>query len=311
MGQLNKLLLPILGVVVVLGGMGSYTLLGKKNQQIRLLQVERDQSRQEVEQLRTERDGLVQERNQIIADKKKIQDQMDSAKAQLTSASEEVEKSKLMIGELKRHEEQFAEERTNFQRQVSDITSERDQARQHIQELEANNSELQRSLDRLHQRIAILDRDYKKLTDEIAALKVQPNPNVTIVGESGPLNTSVPAGAETAHPQQQPSSSMGSPLSQATVELPPIIVRKDQAGMSVPVRGRILDVNDSHNFIVVDKGSMDGVRVGMAFDIQRGSSSVGRATVVRVRPKLSACDIIRSKTASPLQPGDVAVQSGL
>lgn len=309
--QLSKLLLPILVVGIAAGGMGGYTMLGKKDQQIKLLQVERDQSRQEAEQLKEERDKLLQEKNLVMTEKKKIEDQLASIKTQMASASEEVEKSKLTIEELKKHEEQFAQERSDFQRQVAGITSERDQARSRIQEMEHDNSELERSLDRLRQRIALLDRDYQKLTDEIAALKNQPNPNVTIIGESGPTNSSLPAGGSTTTPQQQPSSSISSPLSQATVELPPIIVRKDQAGMSMPVRGRVLDVNESHNFIVVDKGSMDGVRMGMAFDIQRGTASVGRVTVVRVRPKLSACDIIRSKTASPLQPGDVAVQGGL
>ena len=95
-----------------------------------------------------------------------------------------------------------------------------------------------------------------------------------------------------------------------SVELPPIIVRKDQAGMAIPVRARLLEVNEPQNFVVVDKGSADGVRVGMAFDILRGAQAVGRATVVRVRPQLSACDIIRRQTSGPLQPGDVAVQSG-
>ena len=305
MDQMNKMMLPILGVVVIAGGMGSFTMLAKKDQQIRLLRIERDQSRQEAEQLKADRDGLIQERSQMLADKKRVEEQMSSVKTQLSSASEELEKSKLMVEELKRHEEQFAQERSDFQKQVAGMTEERDKAHARIAELEGSNSDLQRSLDHLQQRIAMLDRDYQKLTDELAALKIQPNPNVTVIGESGPMSTSSPNQTE-----PQSSSSVVSPLSQATVELPPIIVRKDQAGMSMPVRGRILDVNDSHNFVVVDKGSMDGVRMGMAFDIQRGTSSVGRATVVRVRPKLSACDIVRSKTAGSLQPGDVAVQSG-
>ena len=80
--------------------------------------------------------------------------------------------------------------------------------------------------------------------------------------------------------------------------------------MSMVVRGRLMEVNETHNFVIVDKGSDDGVRIGMAFDILRGTASVGRATVVRIRPHLSACDILRAKTPGPLQIGDLAVQSG-
>lgn len=94
------------------------------------------------------------------------------------------------------------------------------------------------------------------------------------------------------------------------MELPPIIVRKGQAGMSSAVRGRLVEVNEPHQFIVVDKGSADGVQMGMMFDIVRGAGTViGRAAVVRVRPQLSACDIVRKQTTEPLQVGDVAVQS--
>lgn len=88
-------------------------------------------------------------------------------------------------------------------------------------------------------------------------------------------------------------------------------MRKDQAAIATAVRGRLVEVNDPHNFVVVDQGSQDGVRVGMAFDIVRGTNTVGRATVVRVRPHLSACDIVRAKTPGPLQSGDLAVQAGL
>jgi len=37
---------------------------------------------------------------------------------------------------------------------------------------------------------------------------------------------------------------------------------------------------------------------------------VGRATVIRVRPQLSACDIIRSSTTGQVQVGDLTVQNG-
>ena len=95
-----------------------------------------------------------------------------------------------------------------------------------------------------------------------------------------------------------------------TVELPPIIVRKGQAGVSPPVQGQVVEVNESHGFIVVDKGSLDGVRIGMIFTILRGGTVVGRASVVRVRPQLCASDIVRAGTPGSLEVGDVAIQNG-
>ena len=75
-------------------------------------------------------------------------------------------------------------------------------------------------------------------------------------------------------------------------------------------RGRLVEVNDTHQFVVVDKGSLDGVRIGMVFDIVRGTSTVGRAKAVRVRSNLAACDVMRSRTRGTLQVGDVVMQRG-
>jgi len=74
------------------------------------------------------------------------------------------------------------------------------------------------------------------------------------------------------------------------------------------VQGRVVEVNEAHQFVVVDQGSQDGILVGMTLDIVRGTARVGRVRVVRVRPQMSACDIIRSDTAGVLQVGDAVAQ---
>ena len=93
-----------------------------------------------------------------------------------------------------------------------------------------------------------------------------------------------------------------------TVELSPIIVRKDQAGVASSVQGRVVEVNEAHQFVVVDQGREDGILLGMTLDVIRGTARVGRVRVVRVRPQMSACDVIRSDTVDPLQVGDAVAQ---
>ena len=97
-------------------------------------------------------------------------------------------------------------------------------------------------------------------------------------------------------------------------ELPPVVVQHqsgvDRAKKPVQVHGRLLQVNESERFIVLDKGSQDGVRLGMVFNLMRGTVVIGRATVVRIRPQLSACTILRTDARGPAQVGDLAVQSG-
>ena len=141
----------------------------------------------------------------------------------------------------------------------------------------------------MRDRFALLDRDYQRL--------IQPR--------SSPATSQVSATSAT-----QAAATSAPPASGAsqTVELSPIIVRKDQAGVASSVKGRVVEVNQAHQFVVVDKGSEDGILLGMTLDIIRGAARVGRVRVVRVRPQISACDVIRSDTVDPLQVGDAVTQ---
>ena len=108
--------------------------------------------------------------------------------------------------------------------------------------------------------------------------------------------------AEPLMPNPSSMSGMG-----GAIELPPIVVQKGQAWSGLGVRARLIEVNDQHHFVVLDKGAEDGLRVGTTFSVLRGGAPVGAVVVVRVRPRLAACDVIPSRSSEPLQVGDLAV----
>ncbi len=74
------------------------------------------------------------------------------------------------------------------------------------------------------------------------------------------------------------------------------------------IRARIIEVNPAHRFVVIDHGMDQGVREGMHFAIIRGTEQIGEAVAVRVRPRLSACDLMSTEAPGPIQVGDLAVQ---
>ena len=256
-------------------------------------------SQRQVEQLHAEKEELSQQLEGLQASRKDLEDRVSSLRTELTSASTDLQQARAGLEQLKEKYQQLTDERSQLQQQLASATSERDEARAQEQHLEQGNAELTRAVSRLRERLALLDRDYRQLAQKLEQLQTSPTSTVGAVSAAGPILN--PSGA---------ASASSATIPQMMVELPPIIVRKDQAGMAVPVRGRLLEVSEPHHFVVVDKGSQDGVRVGMAFDILRGASAIGRATVVRVRPQLSACDVTRAQTPGPLQVGDLAVQSG-
>jgi hypothetical protein len=260
-------------------------------------------TQQQVTQLEGQNRELVQQYDSLKSERSSLEEKIASVRTQLSSVNGELERSQASLKDIRVKYDVLSEERTLLQAQVATLTTNRDQYRGRTERLEGEKTELERKAVRTRERLTLLDRDYRKLQEKVARLEQQPHPGVDVV-------TSIDsrAGVTTGQPPQVPPTS-GSAVPGA-VELPPIVVRKDQAGMIHAVRGRLLEVNIPHRFVVVDQGSEDGVRVGTAFDIMRGSAVVGRATAVRVHSNLSACDVVTAKTPGPLQIGDLAVQSG-
>ena len=291
---------PLLPIAMGVAGIGLAAVIVSQQQQMKWLEGQLQLGRQRVNQLESQNETLTQQVSALESDREGLDARVKALRNELASAATNLDRSRLSLEELQERFEELKEARTTLETQVSSVTRERDEARSRTQALAQEKSEMERSVLRLRERLTLLDRDYRELTEQLAKAQVAPNSGVSAVSATGPMNHTAFAAGESVTPAFSPG----------TVELPPIVVRKDQAGMAIPVRGRLVEVNEPHRFIVVDKGSMDGVHVGMTFDVVRGASTIGRAAVVRVRPQLCACDILRAKTPGPLQAGDQAVQSG-
>lgn len=310
LGAAPKVLLPIVLVVVAVGALGM--VLSTKIQENTRLKGDLDRRLQELAQLQAEKEDLLAQLESLQSANQEKDERLSSLRTQLSSLSADVENARATFGDLQARYERLTAEREQLQAQLTATAAERDSTQQRLERLATENADLERLSSRLRERLNLLDRDYQQLTQkmsQVEALQQQQEtqaslaPNPAVGGVELPA-FGAPAGGVPANWSSSTSTIPG------TVELPPIIVQKDQAGRAMPVRGRLVDVNDAHNFVVVDKGSLDGVRVGMAFDILRGNGSVGRVTAVRVRPQLTACDIVRAHTPGPVQIGDLAVQSG-
>jgi hypothetical protein len=297
-----KLLVP---VVAVAGGLGLTVLVWNQLQQIKQMEHQLTQSRSLVQQLETKNAELAQRAATLESENKSKEERNAALRNQLSTATTNLDRARLTLDELQERYDVLTQAHSQASEKLAAVSVEREVAQTKVAELTQEKSELERSASRLRERLTLLDRDYQQVAAKLAAIEAAPRSDVAVVSVAGPTPQGGFGGGMGA--DAPPASAS---LVPGTVELPPIIVRKDQAGMTMAVRGRLVEVSAPHNFIVVDKGTTDGVRVGMSFDVVRGSATVGRATVVRVRPNLSACDVVRSQTPGPLQAGDQAVQSG-
>ena len=298
LGRAPKLIM--VAVVVVAAAVAVLNALSTQKRQILQLQRQLAATQQQVAQLETQNQALSGEMATLQTERKTLDERLASLRTQLASAQTELDRSRASLEEFQGRAQQLEGEKGQMETRITELMSEREEARQRADRMAEEKATTERAAVRMRERMTLLDRDYRKLSDKVADMKRSANaanPAVNMIAEISP-NTA----AQSAIAPPVTSSVPGA------VELPPIIVRKNQAAVSMPIRGRLVEINEPQNFAVVDKGSNDGVYPGMPFDFQRGTATVGRAKVIRVRPQLSACDIVRDQTPGPLQVGDVAVQ---
>ncbi len=81
------------------------------------------------------------------------------------------------------------------------------------------------------------------------------------------------------------------------VELPPIVVSSTgdaisyNAGTAPGFNGRVISINDSKNFVIVDIGENTGVRLGDSLSVYRDAKYIARLEVIQVRKDISAADL--------------------
>jgi cell shape-determining protein MreC len=87
---------------------------------------------------------------------------------------------------------------------------------------------------------------------------------------------------------------------------------RQRAASRPGVRGTILAVNQSYNFVVLNLGGRQGVEANSEMLVLRGGSLIGRIRVSSVEPATAIGDIITSSLPRgvQVQPGDTVVYAG-
>lgn len=288
-------LLGALGIVLVLGG-----LLTVQVGRVQQLQAEVRAKQQQLALLEGQTQELLQEVSGLQKDRDALAGRAAGLQQELGVAKQEGEQARLRTAATASQLQQLQAERDQLNGEVLKLTSELDGAHAQLERLKREKQEVADAAKRLRNRLALVSRDYEQAKTRLEQLESRPLPSSSAISIAGPT---------TGAPISESVAAAGSTIP-GTVELPPIIVRRNHAGISSRLQGRVIDVNDAHNFIVIDQGQDHGVYLGMAFDLLRGASTIGRATVIRVRPQLAACDIVRVHTPGSILIGDSAVQRG-
>jgi septal ring factor EnvC (AmiA/AmiB activator) len=312
---------PQMVLVTILAVLGSVAFLSMM--QISTLRRRLTGKEQELASLLAQNATLNQEIAQLEQEQKTLEGRLTTLRDQLTASSTERDRIRAAMEELQTRYKTLADENARFQQQMDRLVKEKEEVAAQLQTLLKDKSFLEQAATKLRNRLSFLDRDYRQLEAAYTELK-QARPAAQGTGATARYEppSAPPTGNVSQTPAATPNplpSTMMTPTPPMTtsgagrpsIELAPIVVRRAQAEVLRQLQTRVVEVNDVHQFVVLGKGSDDGVQIGMNFDVLRGGAKVGEVVVIRVQPQLAAAEIVPAKTSGRPQVGDMAIKAEL
>ena len=218
-------------------------------------------------------DKLTSERDDIVRKIKYGEDLADNLSIELARAKND---QKFTAD----HAEKLTIENTNLQAKVKQLTSTKFSLEKTISRLSDDKENIQRKLIESESVIQSRIDDIWKIKQNIdQRVQSMPTGNENQV-ELAPIVVNANA----------PSDSSSIPVDDVPAEK-----TKEQA--------HIVSINSDNNFVIIDMGEKDGIKMGDTFRAYRGSKEIARLEVIQLRRDIAAADI--KKKTMQLQVGDL------
>jgi len=214
-----------------------------------------------------------------------------------------VEYNKKMVDNLT---QQLASEKTNnleLAKRLKAIKEDNRQMRQQLQSLGDRRLSLEKKVSELQTKNASLESNLSSMELYVKQQMYHMDDIKSQLDEGKPSS-----GSRAAAPAQSSYQQAAARQSKKdAIQLPPIVVRPQQPEASdAPDIGdgaKIISIDKENNFVVVNAGQADNLKIGDEFQVYRDGKNVGFVEVIQTRDRISACDIKNEKT--PLRVGDV------
>lgn len=245
----------------------------------------------------------------ILRTKTDLELQLENMRNELKEVhinNEQLQREKGMLDlELKNltHEKQDLEQQIEYnQKTVDSLTSElfreKDAKRQFQDSLrfaKNENAILRRQLKSLSNRKVDLEMKLAKLQEEKNSFERKFTEMSLLLEDKFSQINELRQRIETLRSPSQAQTAQFMPQSKKeSVELPPIVVRPqetslEQAAINRP--GRVIAINKDYNFVIVDLGEDDGIRIDQTLSVYKDDQAVATVEVVQVRKSIAAADI--------------------
>ncbi|MFA5099433.1 MAG: hypothetical protein WC547_00930 [Candidatus Omnitrophota bacterium] len=242
------------------------------------------------DQLALEKNNLTYEVNNLTRDTQDIQQTAEYNQKMVDNLTQALASEKTNNLELAKRFKSAKADNRQLRQQLQSLGERRISLEKKLTDMQSKNASLESSL-------ASMELYVKQQMFQMDDIKSQ----MEDARGSKPVSGS---GLSTTRPYQQ--SSVRQPRKDA-IQLPPIVVRPQQAGSSdapaIGDKSRIISVDKENNFVVVNAGQSDNLKIGDTFLVFRDGQNIGSIEVIQTRDRISACDI-KNETTS-LRVGDM------
>ena len=252
----------------------------------------------------------------ILRQKTDLEMQVNSLRSELKSiqiSNEQLQRDKgileLDINNLK-HDSEDLKRQLDYNKKLMDslaqeLVREKNDKRQiedSFKSIKGENNALTRQLKGLNNRKVNLEKKLQELSEEKSSLQRKVNELETMFKEkftqANSLNNQLDEIDNGLNTEAQKKES---------VMLPPIVVKPSSDAssedISLGLEGKVMALNRENNFVIIDLGEDQEVKVGDSFSVYHGQKAVADIKVIQTRQGISACDI--KKETESIKVGDL------
>lgn len=252
--------------------------------------------------------GILREKSALeleLANAKKMVADSELKVAEITKVNSdlEVELGRLKIerGDILRKIKYGEELADNLSVELARARNEQKAIQDRVDQVTADNNSLRNEVKQLSSTKIALEKSIARLSDEKSGIEKKLIETESIIQDRIDELWKVKKDVDARFNMSQAAASSGS------VELSPIVVNASvepvKTGPATFRKGGfVVSINEENNFVIINLGEKDGVRVGDSYKIYRDGRPIGTIAVIQVRKDISAADI-KQKTM-PFRAGD-------
>ena len=237
--------------------------------------------------------------------------QLDEQNNTLKRQVAEAEQLKQEVERLRAQVKDYANQRDSVKKELDAAHAKSTDLQKQIQKLESEKKELNEKLNLARATETAVVQEATKLPEiptTAGGPLPAPNPSSAATASPVPPVTKPPAPAKTEKPVGKPAAKIPEKETKKEFQKPipmPTSAPAPTKGVEDNRPQQVLSVNRQFNFVVVNLGLRDHVKIGDTLRVEQKGKLIGRIQVEKLYENFSACAILEEAKPSQIHEGDL------